>query len=141
MGDQRQELGSAAAQFNDYVGTAAADDADAVLNARSLYQIAGLDRHRWIIAGIDVEQSRASERVTVYAFDRQGRAIDGYADLLEFGDEHGEVPVTAFHLDDPEQVQDFRNEAFKRMTVRLTARALTENRLTIDQHHQLRPQR
>ena len=44
-------LGSAQARWNDYVGTAAADDTTAILDARSLYEIVGLDR--WAIVGID----------------------------------------------------------------------------------------
>jgi hypothetical protein len=139
MGKLTRPLGSAAVQFNDYVGTAAADDADAVVNARSLYQIAGLDRDRWTIVSIDVEQDTSEHRVTVYAFDRQRHPVRSYADLLELEQEKGELPVTAFHLDDPSQVEDFRNEAFKRMAVRLTLRALTDTRLTIDEHAELQP--
>jgi len=139
MGNQTRQLGAAAVQFNDYVGTAAADDADAVVNARSLYQIAGLDRERWTIVSIDVEQDTAAHRVTVYAFDRSRHPVRSQADLLALEREKGELPVTAFHLDDPDRVEDFRNEAFSRIAVRLTLRALTESKLTIDEETQLRP--
>jgi hypothetical protein len=134
MGKKSRSLGSASAQFNDYVGTAAADDADAILKARSLYQIAGLDRDRWTIVSIDVEQSKSAHEVTVYAFDRERHQAQSYADLLEIAQEEGELPVTAFHLDDPDQVAEFRNEAFKRMAIRLTARALAGSELTISDH-------
>ena len=63
-------LGSAQVRWNDYVGTAAADDADALLNTRSLYEIAGVDRDRWTIAGIDFSMGSSSEHVVVYAIDR-----------------------------------------------------------------------
>jgi len=139
MGKLQQTLGSAAVRFNDYVGTAAADDADAVVNARSLYQIAGLDRDRWTIVSIDVEQAGATHRVTVYAFDRERHPIANLADLVELGQDNSELPVTAFHLDDPDLVEDFRNEAFKRLAVRLTLRPLTDSRLTVDEHTQLIP--
>ena len=139
MGKLQQTLGSAAVRFNDYVGTAAADDADAVVHARSLYQIAGLDRDRWTIVSIDVEQSGAAHQVTIYAFDRQRHPVANLADLAELGQGDDELPVTAFHLVDPDQVEDFRNEAFKRLAVRLTLRALTDSRLTIDEHAELKP--
>ena len=69
LGEQGR-LGSAQVRWNDYVGTAAADDADALLNTRSLYKIAGLDRDRWTIVGIDFMMGAASERVVVYGIDR-----------------------------------------------------------------------
>ena len=53
------------------MGTAAADDADAVLATRSLYAIAGLDRERWTIVGLDLALGEASG-VVVYAVDRAG---------------------------------------------------------------------
>ena len=37
-------LDAASTTWNDYVGTAAADDADATLGTRSLYDLAALDR-------------------------------------------------------------------------------------------------
>ena len=45
----QQTLGPVSAQWNDYVGTAAADEALAVHNKPSLYQLANLDRDRWAI--------------------------------------------------------------------------------------------
>jgi hypothetical protein len=42
-------LGSAQARWNDYVGTAAADDAAAILAIRSLHEVVSLDRDRWTI--------------------------------------------------------------------------------------------
>ena len=46
-----QVLGPASARWNDYVGTVAADDADALLNSRSVYELADIDRDRWTILG------------------------------------------------------------------------------------------
>ena len=56
-------LGSAKARWNDYVGTAAADDADAILDTRSLYEIVELDRDQWAIVGIDFSLEAASHHV------------------------------------------------------------------------------
>ncbi|MBA3529565.1 MAG: hypothetical protein H0T91_09710 [Propionibacteriaceae bacterium] len=136
MGDERTSLGAASVQWNDYVGTAAADDADAVVNTRSLYEIAGLDRDQWTIVSIDLRWE-AAHQVTVYAFDRNRYRVEPAADLREFGQRAGELPVTAFHLEDPAQAEDFRNEAFKRMSVRLVARALSDQQLAIDEHEHL----
>lgn len=140
MGEFAEALGSASAHWNDYVGTAAADDADALLNARSLYQLAGMDRERWTIVGIDIDRWESDHRVTVYAFDRRRHPVETYSDLLQLAERTGQVPVTAFRLDDPAQVEAFRLEAFKRMAIRLTARPLTEVQLTVDDRRELHPQ-
>ena len=42
----QRRLGAASVRWNDYVGTAAADDADALLDRPSLYEVAGIDRGR-----------------------------------------------------------------------------------------------
>jgi hypothetical protein len=141
MGKKQQSLGAASARWNDYVGTAAADDAEALLNARSLYQIAGLDRDRWTIVSIDVERWDDTHRVTLYAFDRKLHQVDTYTDVQELAARQGELPVTAFHLEDPAQVKAFRKEAFKRMAIRLTAQALTDSRLVVAEHERLSPVR
>lgn len=137
MGETTEALGSASAYWNDYVGTAAADDAAAVLSAPSLYQMAGLDRDRWTIVSIDIERADAEHRVTVYACDRQQDGLAGQADLADLGRQSGGLPVTAFHLDDPDRVEVFRLEAFKRLAIRLTARGLADTRLTVSRHEQL----
>jgi hypothetical protein len=134
MGEHPEPMGAASVRWNDYVGTAAADDAEAVVHARSLYQIAGLDRDQWTIVGFDIDRWDSAHRVTVYAYDRRQQEDSTFADLLEVAEENGELPVTAFHLSDHAQVKAFRREALKRMAIRLTARALSEHRLVVQQH-------
>jgi hypothetical protein len=75
MNSMQSRLGSAQVRWNDYVGTAAADDADAVLDTRSLYEIAGLDRDRWTIVGIDFTLDDAQEIVVIYAADRDDAGV------------------------------------------------------------------
>src|SRR6478672_9357364 len=47
-------LGPARTNFNDDVGTVAADDAEAVLDRPSLYELAKIDRDRNTVLGIDL---------------------------------------------------------------------------------------
>lgn len=47
-------LGPANTRFNDYVGTVAAVDAEAVKDQPSLYEIAGIDRDRYTILAVDL---------------------------------------------------------------------------------------
>jgi hypothetical protein len=116
-------LGSAQVRWNDYVGTAAADDADAVLDTRSLYEVAGLDRDRWTIVGIDFALEDSAEHVTIYAADR------GEPDLLEADDQ--DLPVTAFKLAPSVQLSDFLREAFKRISVRLVSSVVAGRELVV----------
>lgn len=116
-------LGSAQVRWNDYVGTAAADDADAVLDTRSLYEIAGLDRDRWTIVGVDFSLDGAAEQVIVYA-------IDLTATTGEWADSE-EVAVTPFPLGPSIQLTAFLKEAFKRISVRLVSNAVRDKHLLV----------
>lgn len=64
LGEQSR-LGSAQVRWNDYVGTAAADAAQALLNTRSLYEVAGLDRDRWTIVGVDFSLGTSPDPLVV----------------------------------------------------------------------------
>jgi hypothetical protein len=62
-------LGPANTRFNDYVGTVAADDAAAVMDRPSLYELAHIDRDRYTIVAVDLTVDGPTT-ATVYAFDR-----------------------------------------------------------------------
>jgi hypothetical protein len=62
-------LGPASTNFNDYLGTVAADDADAVIYEPSLYELAELDRDRYTILAVDL-RVEGRTTATVYAMDR-----------------------------------------------------------------------
>ena len=47
-------LGPATTRFNDYVGTVAADDAEASKDQPSLYELANIDRDRYTILAVDL---------------------------------------------------------------------------------------
>ncbi len=126
MFGEQGRLGAARVRWNDYVGTAAADDADALLNTRSLYEIAALDRDRWRIVAIDFSMGFASKQVVVYAVDRapqelSGEAVDG-------------VTVTAFDLGSSVELDEFLDEAFQRVSVRLLSSAVRGQDLLVAEH-------
>lgn len=115
-----QVLGPATARWNDYVGTVAADDADALLNSRSVYELADIDRDRWTILGFDLNVD-ATAKVSVYALDRAEHGISEQADIHELGRTLGALPVVRFTVPES-KVEDFVNDAFRRLSVRLVAR-------------------
>lgn len=112
-------LGSAQVRWNDYVGTAAADDADAVLATPSLYELTGLDRELWIIVAIDLSMG-SPEHVIVYA-------ADSTQDLAE----SEAVRVTAFHLEKSVRLHEFMENAFKRVSVRLLSSRVSGSQLLV----------
>lgn len=126
-------LGPAQARWNDYRGTAAADDAIALLGSRSLYEMASLDRSRWTIVGIEASLLTSSEQVVVYAVDRSVEP-DGR------DESPGELGVTAFHLDASTQVDQFLHEAFQRVSIRLVSTLATDRELRVDGHVDLAPE-
>jgi hypothetical protein len=122
-------LEAAHARWNDYLGSAAADDSGAVLGRRSLYEIARLDRERWTIVGIEVSLGDALEQVVLYAVDRVVKPANS--------EEVDEMAVTAFHLGAGTQVDEFLREAFDRVNLRLMSTMAVDRYLRVDDHVQL----
>jgi hypothetical protein len=119
-------LEAAHARWNDYLGSAAADDAQAVLDRPSLYEIANLDRERWTIVGIELCLGQPSEQVVIYAVDRSTKPAN--EDNLE------EMAVTAFHLDQSTRVEEFLRAAFNSVNVRLMSTLTVDRYLRVDDH-------
>src|SRR3712207_2763487 len=117
------QLGSVQVRWNDFVGTAAADGANVLLNTRSLYEIAGIERDRWAIVGIDLSLRDSTDEVVVYGVDRTSAGPDA-ADV-------DDVAVTAFHLDRSVRFEQFLKEAFALLSVRLLSSAVSGQNLIV----------
>lgn len=130
MHGETGRLGSAQAKWNDYIGTAAADDADAILDTRSLYEIVGLDRDRWMIVGIDFSLANSEDHVIAYAVDRASTSSEE-----PWQDDH--LSVTAFHLGTSVRLHEFLNEVFKRVSVRLLSTSVGDRELVVADHTNL----
>jgi len=122
-------LGPARTNFNDYVGTVAADDAEAVVDRPSLYELAQIDRDRYTILAIDLKVD-GPVTATVYAIDRVAHGISLHAAIAALGESLGEIPVVQFNLPEP-NVDEFIRHAFRRMTVRLVTEALRDQVLLV----------
>ena len=134
MATSRGVLGPAAARWNDYLGTAAADDADAMLKRPSLYELAGLDRDRWMILSMDVEHVAADTTVTLYAIDKVAHGIVKSADLDRLADAEGSLPVTAYTLPG-QSAEQFLNDAFRSISIRLVSRDAQQHSLVVAPLH------
>jgi hypothetical protein len=126
MEHRGQVLGDASTRFNDYIGTVAADDAEAVKDRPSLYELALVDRDRFTIVGIDLNVE-GSTNATVYAVDRVEQAVAGQA---EVGNTRGEIPVLAFDIPEP-NIEEFLRHAFRRISVRLVRQDLRDHALLV----------
>ena len=123
-------LGPARTNSNDYVGTVAADDAEAVLDRPSLYELAKIDRDRCTVLGIDLRVD-GSTTASIYAIDRVEHRISlNGTDIVELGQSWGEIPVVQFNLPEP-NVEDFIRHAFKRISIRLVTQALRDQVLVV----------
>ena len=130
MQAERRVLGPAEVRWNDYVGTAAADDADAVLDRPSLYELAGVDRGRYTVVGVDLTIWEDTTTASVYAVDRVSEGLETHGDIDVLGRERGEIPVVELTL--PAQaVEEFLDDAFKRIALRLVARGVREHQLVV----------
>jgi hypothetical protein len=122
-------LGRAQTSFDDYVGTVAADDAEAVLDRPSLYELAGIDRDRYTILAIDLNVDGPVSAM-VYAIDRLEQGISRPAEIVELGQQRGEIPVMQFNVPEP-RVEEFLRQAFKRISVRLVTRDVSDQVLLV----------
>ena len=124
-------LGPASTSFNDYVGTVAADDAEALMDRPSLYELGQIDRDRYTILGIELNAD-GSTTAAVYAFDRLEHSIARLEEIVELGLSRGEIPVVRFDI--PEiDVGDFIRHAFRRMSVRLVIQDLRDQALMVSE--------
>jgi hypothetical protein len=122
-------LGRAKTSFNDYVGTVAADDAESVLDRPSLYELARIDRDRYTILAIDLNVD-GPVTAMVYAIDRLEHGISRPAEIVELGQQRGEIPVVQFNVPEP-HVEEFIRHAFKRISVRLVTRDVRDQILLV----------
>ncbi len=128
-------LGPARTTFNDYVGSVAADDAKAVLDRPSLYELAQIDRDRYTILAVDLNVDGPAT-VTIYAIDRIEHGVSGNADIVELGQRGGEIPVVQFDLAQP-SVDDFISQAFTRISVRLVTQTFRDQVLVVTESRPL----
>jgi hypothetical protein len=122
-------LGPAATRFNDYIGTVAADDAEAIKDRPSLYELAQIDRDRFTIVGIDLKVDGPTT-ATVYAIDRIEQAVVRPAEIVESGKTGDEIPVMPFDIPEP-NVEDFLRFAFRRISIRLVTQDLHDQVLVV----------
>jgi hypothetical protein len=85
------------------------DDAEAVLDRPSLYELANIDRDRYTIVGIDVGVDGPTTAI-VYAIDRLEHSI------AELGQSGGEIPVVGFSLPEP-KIEDFIRQTFDQILI------------------------
>ena len=98
----------------------------------SLYELAGIDRQRWTILGIDAASEQGQTTVTVYAFDRTRHSPDPVAELDQLATDGGGIPVTAFPVP-AERVDHFLDKAFRRVLIRLVAQPIRDHSLLVNQ--------
>ena len=102
-------LGPASTNFNDYLGTVAADDAVAVMEQPSLYELADVDRNRYTILAVDLRVNGGTTAI-VYAIDRAE-----HPNTLQTVDDDGpgqdEIPVVPFPVPQP-KVETLIRHAF-----------------------------
>jgi hypothetical protein len=122
-------LGPASTNFNDYLGTVAADDAEAVLHEPSLYELADLDRDRYTIQAVDL-RVEGHTTATVYAIDRVDHPDALPSEIASRNPNQGDVPVVPFDLPEA-SAEEFIRRAFSRISVRLVTQPLHNRALVV----------
>ena len=127
-------LGPASTNFNDYLGTVAADDAEAVMYEPSLYELADLDRDRYTVLAVDL-RVEGRTTATVYAIDRVEHPEALPSELVQRGQSQGDVPVVPFNLPEA-SAEEFIKRAFSRISVRLVTQPLHDHALVVTEPSQ-----
>ena len=88
----RDPVGPADVQYNDWKGTTALDNGD---DLNALYEFGGIDRDEWTIVGVDVFGFYESSWAYLYAAPRT--LVKGFDDFARVAAENdGLIPVTLF---------------------------------------------
>lgn len=114
-------------------GTVAADDAEAVKDQPSLYEIANIDRDRYTILAVDLRVD-GPVTATVYAVDRVEHGIARHAEIAELSESLGEIPVVPFDIAEP-NVDDLIRHAFRRISIRLVTQHFRDHALLVIEPH------
>lgn len=94
MEREREPVGPADLQYNDWKGTVALDDPD---DENRLYELARLSRNEWTIVGIDFFGGYDSSWAVVYAIERSRVSeFDDWARVA--GENDGLIPVTRIEI-------------------------------------------
>jgi hypothetical protein len=121
-------LGPASTNFNDYLGTVAADDAAAVMYEPSLYELAEVDRDRYTILAVDLSVNGGTT-ATVYAIDRAENPIS-LEGVDNSGPSQDEIPVVPFPVPES-KVEPLIRHAFGEISVRLVTQRLRDHALVV----------
>ena len=131
MDPQGRALGPATTRFTDYVGTVVADDAEAVMDRPSLYELAQIDRDRYTIVGIELTVDGPTT-AAVYAFDRSVHSVARLEEIVELGLSRGQIPVVRFEIPEVD-AGEFIRHAFRRISVRLVIQDLRDQPLIVSE--------
>ena len=132
MDPQGRALGPATTRFTDYVGTVAADDAEAVMDRPSLYELAQIDRDRYTIVGIELNVDGPTT-ASVYAFDRSVHSVARLEEIVELGLSRGQIPVVRFDIPEGVDAGELIRHAFRRISVRLVIQDLRDQPLIVSE--------
>jgi hypothetical protein len=121
-------LGPASTNFNDYLGTVAADDTEALMYEPSLYELADLDRDRYTVLAVDL-RVEGRTTATVYAIDRVEHPDALPSEIAERGQSQ-DIPVVPFDLPEA-SAEEFIRHAFSRISVRLVTQPLHDHALVV----------
>lgn len=121
----------ASVQYDDLVGTVAADRADGLIHSKSIEELTGLKDTSWRIVGYRIYRSASSWNFHLFAANADELGIKSHDDFARVERELGHVPVRDFALPhdvDPEKVFA---ALFKRFSVEMTYKGISNLQLAV----------
>jgi hypothetical protein len=126
-----EPISPASVQYNDAVGTAAADRADALVGAKSLEELIGLSGTSWTIVGYHIYRSVNSWSFHFYAANTAELGINAHEDFASVERKLGHIPVRDFSLPHGVDSEEVFTALFKRFSVTMIHRGLKDYQLSV----------
>ncbi len=124
-------LTQASVQYDDFVGTVAADTADGLIHTKSIEELTGLTDSPWKIVGYRIYRSASSWNFHLFAANADELGIKSHDDFARVEKELGHLPVRDFALPhdvDPEKVFA---ALFKRFSVEMTHKGISNLQVAV----------
>lgn len=121
----------ASTQYNDLVGTVAADTADGLVHSKSIEELTGLEGSPWKIVGHRVYRSANTWNFHIYAVDTEELGIKSHEDYARVEKKLGHIPVRDFALPHDVDAEKVFAALFKRFSVEMTYKGISNLQVAV----------
>jgi hypothetical protein len=121
----------ASTQYDDLVGTVAADTADGLVHTKSIAELTGLEGTSWNIVGYRIYRIANTWNFHIYAADTEELGIKSHEDYARVEKKLGHIPVRDFALPHDVDAEKVFAALFKRFSVEMTYKGISNLQVAV----------